>query len=262
MIYGFEQLYLENLKKEIFLNCTSVNNDNFGNLIADKGGDTLIAIPVSENAFLVNEIADNGMISFSCLREISADALSHQTVSVNKKIGFISADNKIDFGYSDKKSVIRFIKEGDVVYIKPVIESCGNAYFTNSKCHLLKSILVDIIKNSSASITYAFLREDKKGAFALGKNLKMKAAYFLTLVPDLKEPACFIKKEGDFISDTCGVYPTAVLEKEHSLANSYYLADGCKNAVGVGLRCYDLKNGYFKVNKEDIKSLVKLLGVE
>ena len=262
MIYGFEQLYLENIKKELFLHFTSVYNDDFGNLIAE-GGDTLIAIPVSENAFLINEITADGIAVFSPLKEAASDFLVHQQVVVNKKIGFICADNKIDFGYSEQKSVNRFLKAGDTVYIKPVIENCGDSYFTNSKCFLLKSIVSDLIKNSKTNMTYAFLREEKKGAYALGKNLKATTAYFLALVPDLKSPACFIKKEGDFIADfPYDMSPVAVLKEEHSLANSYYLSGGSKNTVGIGLRCFDLKNGYFKVSKKDIQDLFRLLGVE
>ena len=260
MIYGFEQPYLEGIKKELSSYFSNIYTDDFGSLIAENtDSEVLIGIPASENAFLINEITDDGLAIFSCLKDVSDDVLLHQTVSVNKKIGFICADNKIDFGYSDKKSVSKFLKAGDTVYIKPVIESCGNAYFTNSKCRLLKNIIVDIIKKSAVSANYAFLREDKKGAFALGKNLSMNTAYFLTLVPDLTEAACFIKKEGDFISDIYEKSPVAVLKTEYSLANPYYLSGGSSKSTGIGLRCYDLKNGWFKVNKDDIKSLINLL---
>jgi hypothetical protein len=268
MIYGFEKLFLENLKKEIAENVSEIYFDDFDNLIAQKetGGrnKTLVGINVSENAFLINEIAENGLVGFDSLKELDKGILS-QRVNVGNKTGFIRCDEKdetrykIDFGCKDSKSILKFLKLGDAVYIKPVVENCGDAYFTNSKSSFLKDIFVDIIKNSSKNVCYAFIREENKGAYALGKKFRAEKACFISLLEDLPAPVCFIRKEGDYISDmVLPSEPIAVLQKEKTSASAYFSAGGGKNVIGVGLKCEDLKNGFYKINKEDITKLIKI----
>jgi hypothetical protein len=258
-VYGFEKAYFESIKKEIEKYSQNIYFDEFDNLIVCPEkitADTiLIGIEASENAFLINEILDNGLVKFSAYKEPDKSIIN-QRVEAYNKTGFIFGDEKdykIDFGYSNAKEVSSFLKKCDVIYIKPEINDCGDAVFTNMKCYLLKNIMLDLIKTNK-NVVFAFIREGKKGAYALGKNLKINNAYFISLVEDTK--GCFIRKEGDYISNMkIEGDNICVLKKEESLAGSYFLAGGSSNTIGIALGYQDLKNGIYKVLKEDIGKL-------
>ena len=265
-VFGFEKLFLENLRRELESNSTDVYFDDFENLIVQKNQNGknkfLVAMEVSENAFLVSDISDDGYVKISPLFEFKSSNVGDKVI-INNRIGFIVNDDKaslkVDFGVKDRKSAEKFLKLGDTMYVKPFVEQSGDAFFTNSKSFLLKDIVADIIKNTKKTSTYAFLREGKKGAYALGKNVPAETSYFISFVEDLKTPAAFIKKEGDFISSyKIDDDPVTVLKTEKTSAGSYYLASGGKNIIGVGIRCENLKNGLFKVYISDIQDLIKM----
>jgi hypothetical protein len=264
-VYGFEKSYLETIKKEIEKYAETIYFDAFDNLIVSPeniNDDTiLIGIEASENALLINEILDNGLVEFSPYKELDKNIIYQKAFISNKK-GLIFGDEKnykIDFGYTSKKPVSKFLKKGDTLYIEPTLDNFGEAIYTNMKCFLLKDIMIDLIKtNKNKNIVFAFIREGKKGAYALGKTLKTNRAYFVCLAEEV--PVSLIRKEGEYISSMkIDKTEISVLKKEESLASAYYLAGGSCNSTGVALKYQDMKNGIFKVLKSDIKKLLEIL---
>ena len=267
-VYGFEKPYLETIKNELEKYAEQVYFDGFDNLIVSPAAvdehTVLIGIEASENGFLINGISDNGLVEFSAYKEPDKNIAHQKSVASNKK-GVVFGEEKnykIDFGYSSEKAVSKFLKKGDAIYIEPVLDSYGQAYYTNMKCFLLKNVMIELIKAAkNKNIVFAFVKEGKKGAYALGKTLKTNAAYFLCMVEDV--PVSLIRKEGDYISNLkTDRAEISVLKKEESLAGAYYLAGGSCVSTGVTLSCQNMKNGVFKVLKADIKKLAGLLNLE
>ena len=74
-VYGFEKPYLCEIEKEFIKYADKVYYDDFDNLIIEKNPNTneenietvLFAVGISDNAFLVNEIKENGKAGISPL---------------------------------------------------------------------------------------------------------------------------------------------------------------------------------------------------
>ena len=191
-----------------------------------------------------------------------SEALSGQRVlSPNGKQGILNAkENTVDFCTGGKEKTGKIVKVGDVLYLKPLMETVGDSYITNQPAWFLKQIFCDFLKTKNTKISVAFLRETKKGAYALGKNLPCDKAFFITCQKDLRQGVCFLKKEGDFVSPMdMKELPVAILEKEASLANAYYTASGCENVAGIGLCYEELPGGQYKIKKETVKELFTFL---
>lgn len=265
-VFGYEKPYFENIKSELEKFYDEAFYDDFDNLILKKNNknskkDVLIAIYASENAFLVSDIKDDGKIDIVSLFKME-DTITNQRVSIKNKLGFIRKKDEsfmLDFGTSTKKASEKITKCGDTLYIKSDFEALGDFYFTNEKAYALKNIMTSLIKNEYPyNITFAFLREKGKGAFALGKNLKSDYAFFLTLTDESKEDVSYLKKEKSYISSfETNLIPCHISENILSYADSYYLAGGSSNAVGLAIKCETLENGTFKFKKSSIDKLNK-----
>lgn len=262
-VYGLEKPYLSQLSKELLIYTDDAYLDSFSNLIARRKGNksVVVGFGASENAFLVSKILSDGKVKVSPLYE-AAESLSGQRVlSPGGKQGVFSAkDNTVDFFMGDEAKTLRVVKPGDVIYLKPALETIGDSYVTNELCWFFKQIFSDFLKSNTAKISVAFIRETKKGAYALGKNFPCDEAYFVTCQTDLPHPVCFVKKEGDFVSPMeIDTLPTAVLPKEVTLANAYFGASGCEQTAGIALACEELPGGQFKIKKETVKAFFAFL---
>lgn len=262
-VYGLEKPYLEQLSKELLIYTDNTFFDGFSNLVAQRKGEpsVVVGFAVSENAFLVSDILADGKVKISPLFAVS-EALSGQRVlSPNGKQGILNAkENTVDFCTGGKEKTGKIVKVGDVLYLKPLMETVGDSYITNQPAWFLKQIFCDFLKTKNTKISLAFLRETKKGAYALGKNLPCEKAFFITCQKELRQGVCFLKKEGDFVSPMeMKELPVAILEKEASLANAYYTASGCENVAGIGLCYEELPGGQYKIKKETVKELFAFL---
>lgn len=262
-VYGLEKPYLELLQKELLVYTDDTAFDAFSNLIAEKKGEKtiLVGFAVSENALLINEILPDGKVKYSPLFELPETVSNERVLSNNNKSAYIDAkNNTLDFGVCDEKSALRIVKPGDVLYLKAFVESFGDYYVTNEKAFFLKQILVEFIKQNSAKISVAFLREKNKGGYALGKNKPSDEAYFITCTEQLPDEVCFLKKEGDFVSPMdIPSLTTAVSKDSLTQANAYFLASGCEKVASLAIRCEKLPNGHFKIKKEAVKKLYAFL---
>ncbi|MBO5409549.1 MAG: hypothetical protein J6A61_09160 [Clostridia bacterium] len=262
-VYGWEQPYLEQIKKEILIYTDQTFFDGFSNLIAEKKGDKkiLVGFCASENALLVNEIFPDGTVGYCPLWE-TADTFSNERVlSPAGRQGLINhKEKKLDFGTSDVKATARIVKKGDVVYVKPLCETLGDSYITNEIPYFFKQIFVDFIKKTNTKVSVAFLRETKKGAHALGIHYPAEEAYFVTCMEELPAEVCFLKKEGDFISSAeLPTLPTAVSKEMKTPANTYFLSGGCTHTAGIALKATKLPNGHYKIKKSAVEQLFAFL---
>ncbi|MBQ7792397.1 MAG: hypothetical protein IJ367_02765, partial [Clostridia bacterium] len=140
------------------------------------------------------------------------------------------------------------------------LETLGDSYITNQIPYFLKQILSEFLKTKNTKISVAFLRETKKGAHALGKNYPAEEACFITCCEKLPQPVCFIKKEGDFVSPMESPnLPVAVMQKEVTPANHYFLARGCEKVCGIGIAMEKLPGGQYRIKKETVKQLFAFL---
>ena len=256
-VYGMEKPYLQNIGEELSSCVDEILIDGFSNLIAVKNPKqkTVIAFSASENAFLVNQIRADGKAGFSPLFEIP-ESLSHERVLSPKGLqGILDVKEKtVDFKTKDA------VAPGDVVYIKPTCEAFADFYITNEIPYFLAQIFTDYLKQKTAKVSVAFLREKQKGAHALGIHYPCSEAYFVTCVENLPQEFCFVKKEGDFVS-TFDVpdLPKAVCKDSVSAANSYYLSSGCDKVATLALNMKKLANGNFQIKKEAVKQLLTFL---
>ena len=191
--YGFEKPYLEEIEKEISQFSDLIYYDSFDNLIAVKNPNSkedvtktvLFCFSVSDNSFMVNEIKDDGKAVISSLKGYCDEYNGKKAVTNSGKCGYIKADSKnkkleCDFGYDNEKTASKYIKCGDILSIKLFWENIGDAVFTNAPHIVLKNIFLECIGDYyNKKVIFAFIREEKKGAFALGKNLNCDEAYFL-----------------------------------------------------------------------------------
>lgn len=269
-VYGFEKPYFENIKKELSVYVNEVYYDDFQNLVFvknsnDKSAKTiLVGAYASENAFLVNEIKDNGEICCASLFNTD-DTIINNKAECKNKAGYIKKDGDgiiLDFGCSDKKSAEKIAKCGDTLYIKAVEESLGNYFFTNEKAHSLKNIISNLIKKEySNNMIFVLFREKQKGAYALGKNIKADESFFITFCDDLKDEISYLKKEKNYISEfETDKIPCHICENNISYADSYYLSGGSKYACGIGIKSETMKNGITKFSKNSVNELAKFLG--
>lgn len=262
-VYGMEKPYLMQLQKELLVYTDDTFFDRFSNLIAEKRQDKtiVVGVPVSENAFLVNELCSDGKVKFSPLYEIPQTLSNERVVSLGGKPGLIDAkEQTLDFGAGGEKNASRIVKKGDVLYLKASFESLGDFYITNEITYFLKCIMADFVKQSAAKLTVAFLREQKKGAHALGKNYPADEAYFLTCCEELPGEVCFLKKEGDFVSPMeIPALCTAVKPDMVTLSNAYFLSSGCPRVAGLALRMKKLPGGQYQIKKEAVKQLYAFL---
>ena len=267
-VFGFEKPYFENIKAEFEKFYDEAFYDNFDNLILKKnknGSDKniLIAICASENAFLVSNIKDDGKIDVVSLFK-NEDTITNQRVFYKNKLGYIRKKDDslmLDFGTSSKKASEKIITPGDTLYIKSDFEMLGDFCFTNEKAFALKHIVALLIKNDYPyNITFAFIREKAKGAFALGKNLKNEYAFFLTLSEELKEDIAYLKKEKSYISSfKTSLIPCHISENILSYADSYYLSGGSPLSAGLAIKCEKSENGTFKFKKSSVNKLNNFL---
>lgn len=269
-IYGFEKPYLEELKKELSDYADEIFYDNFDNLCVVKNSNTaqedtscvLFGINISDNAFLVNEIKDDGSADVSSLMNVDDDILGKKIVTQNGKTGILKGSAKkliADFGYFDKKSISRYVKQGEVCGIKPYSEVMGDCYVTNSSSLILKNLFVALTKEYySKKIVFAFLREGKKGIYALGKQeiIKCDEAYFINVCEDVEKNISFVKKEGSYISSVSqNNLPLCVLEKDVTNANQFYLSGKCEKVGGIVVKCEILPDKSYKIRKKAIEEL-------
>lgn len=276
-IYGYEKSYLEEIEKEISQYVDEVYYDDFDNLCAVKNPNTksedtqciLLGICVSENAFLISDIYENANTELSSLTKADESVLGKRIVTQNNKTGIIKGTAKKllgDFGYSDKKTVSRYIKPGDVCCIKPYVEQIGDCYVTNSPALLLKNIFVSLIKGYyNKKIIFAFLRETKKGVYALGKYEKTKChkAYFINVSDEITSNVSFVKKEGGYISTLSPEnINVCVLEKDTTFAGQFYLSGKCEKTGGIVIKSEILPDKSYKITKkatEEFKALIEKL---
>lgn len=263
-VYGFEKPYLENIKKELSVYVNEAYYDDFDNLIfvkngADSSKSVVVAAFASENAFLISEITKGGLMKALPLIKTDDSIINKKVLCGNRQGYIVKKENDLflDFGASDEKSAERIAKPGDSLYIKPEYETLGNYCYTNEKAFALKNIISVLIKNEFPyKLTFVLFREKSKGAYALGKNLKADYAFFLTLSDEPKNPVSYLKKEKNYISDfKTELLPPHISENNLSFADSYYLAGGCKKAVGLAIKCENLGNGTFKFQKNFLKDL-------
>jgi len=270
-VYGFEKPYFENIKAELSGLCDEAYYDAFDNLVFVKNKENsdktvLIGCYASENAFLVSDIKEDGTVDAVPL--IKPDnTITNERIIAKNKSGFIRKKEEaffLDFGFDNKKSAEKLIKCGDTLFIKPNYEKTGNFCFSNEKAFALKNILTELLKNDYPyKIIFALFREKSKGAYALGKNLKTDYAFFLTLSEEIKERLSYLKKEKSYISDfSTNALPCHISENVLSYADSYYLAGGSPKATGLAIKCENLGNGTFKLNKHIITELSKFLKVK
>ncbi len=269
--YGFEKPYLEEIEKELTPFSDLIYYDSFNNLIIEKKPNLadektktiLFCIPISEDSFMVNEIKDDGKAVISLLKGYSDDYNGKKAVTKNSKCGYIKASQKkleCDFGYDCKKTASKYIKCGDILSIKPFNEIIGDAVFTNAPHTVLKNIFFECIKDYyNKRIIFAFVREEKKGAYALGKAVKCDEAYFLCFSEEVKESFAFIKKEGSYISDIETDKNTLVTQKDISFASQYFLSSGVNSVCGIALKKENIGNGIFKIKKETINEIIKFI---
>ncbi len=273
LTYGFEKPYLEEIEKEIMQSADVIYYDDFNNLIVEKKPNTtdentkciLFAFTVSENAFLVSEIKENGNAVISSLMEYKDEYIGKKAVLQNGRTGYIKGKDKkleCDFGYTDKKTASKYVKCGDALSLKVSQEQVGESIFTNCPSYLMKNIFTQCIKDYyNQKIIFAFIREQRKGAYALGKNVKCDEAYFFTFVSDLKENISFIKKEGTYISAFNPENLSAcVLEKDCSYASQYFISSGVKNVCGIAVKKEDIGDGIFKITKKTAEDIKKFIG--
>ena len=271
--YGFEKPYLEEIEKEISQFSDLIYYDSFDNLIAVKNPNSkedvtktvLFCFSVSDNSFMVNEIKDDGKAVISSLKGYCDEYNGKKAVTNSGKCGYIKADSKnkkleCDFGYDNEKTASKYIKCGDILSIKLFWENIGDAVFTNAPHIVLKNIFLECIGDYyNKKVIFAFIREEKKGAFALGKNLNCDEAYFLCFSEDTKENLSFIKKEGSFISDLKTELNSFVTDKDISFASQYFLSSGINNVCGIALKKENIGNGIFKIKKETINETIKFI---
>lgn len=267
-VYGFEKPYLENIKKELSVYTNEAYFDDFDNLILVKNGadaskTVLVGAYASENAFLVSDITEKGILKASAL--IKADeSIVNQRVISGSRSGYITKKDGelfIDFGTDDRKSAERIAKCGDALYLKPEYEALGNYFFTNQKAYAMKNIISALVKNEyPCKMIFVLFRERMKGAYALGKNLKADNAFFLALSDEPKNALSYLIKEKEYISNfKTDSLPSFVSESNLSFADSYYLSGGCEKAVGLAIKCERLEGGSFKFSKNAVKSLTEFL---
>ena len=262
-VYGLEKTYLQKIGEELSSCTDEILFDGFSNLIAVKKGEKkiLVAFSASENAFLVNQIHNDGKAGFSPLFEIP-ESLSNERVLSPKGIqGTLDAKAKtVEFQEKEAKEAKDALKPGDVIYIKPTCEAFADFYITNQIPYFFAQIFTDYLKQGTAKISVAFLREKQKGAHALGIHFPAEEAYFVTCAENLPHEFCFVKKEGDFVSTfDIPALPTAVCKDSVSTANSYYLSSGCANVATLALKMKKLANGNFQIKKEAVKQLFAFL---
>lgn len=262
-VFGQEQAYLDQLRKELLIYTDDCFFDGFSNLVAERKGEKQIVAVVcaSENAFLVSDIKPDGKVKISPLFEVNEAFSGARVLSPAGKQGILDAkENTVDFCVADEKQASRVVKPGDVIYLKPTLETVGDSYITNQLPYFFKQILSEFLKTKNTKISVAFLRETKKGAHALGKNYPADEAYFITCQESLPHPLCFVKKEGDFVSPMESPnLPVAVLPKEVTPANNYFLASGCERVCGIALNMEKLPGGQYKIKKETVKNLFAFL---
>lgn len=268
-IYGFEKPYLEELEKELSPFADEIFYDNFDNLCIVKNSNTeenentvLFGINISDNAFLVSDINDNATVELSFLMNITDDILGKKIITQSNKTGILTGNAKkltADFGYSEKKSISRYVKPGDVCFLKPTSEVMGDCFVTNSPCLILKNLFVLLIKEFyNKKVIFAFLREGKKGAFALGKCEKVQCneAYFVNICENIEKNISFIKKEGNYISSLSPEkIEFFVSEKEITGANQFYLSTKCEKVGGIALKCEIMPDKTYKISKKAIDEL-------
>lgn len=272
-IYGYEKPYLEEIKKEISEYADEIYYDDFDNLCVVKNSNItnenteciLLGICVSENAFLISDVCDNANIELSPLMKADDSIFGKRIVTLNGKTGIIKGTSKKplgDFGYNDKKTALKYIKPGDVCCIKPFIEQMGDSYITNCPSLLLKNIFVSLIKEYyNKKIIFAFLRETKKGAYALGKHEQTSCdkAYFVNVSEEATSNVSFVKKEGSFISPLLAEnIPPCITEKDVTNAGQFYLSGKCEKTGGIVIKCEILPDKSYKVTKkatEEFKAL-------
>ena len=263
-VFGFEKPYFENIKKELSVYVNDAYYDDFDNLILVKNGDenaktVLVGAYASENAFLVSDITDNGLLKAVSLTK-TEDTIINEKIMCGNKTGYIiKKENDIffDFGVSDKKSAERIAKCGDSLYIKPNYEIIGNYYYTNEKSYALKNIISTLVKSEYPyKIIFVLFREKQKGAYALGKNIKSDYAFFLTLSDKTTKELSYLKKEKNYISDfKTDEISAHISENNLSFADSFYLAGGCPAACGLAIKCENLGNGTIKFSKNSVNEL-------
>lgn len=269
-IYGFEKPYLEELEKELAPFADEIFYDNFGNLCVVKNSNAtenadnavLFGINISENAFLVNDVDDNATVSLSSLMNVTDDILGKRIITQGGKTGILTGSTKkltADFGYSKKKTVLRYVKPGDVCCLKPFSEVMGECFVTNSPCITLKNLFASLIKEYfNKKVIFAFLREGKKGSYALGKCEKIKCgeAYFINVCENSEKNVSFVKKEGNYISSLSPEkLDFLVSEKEITGANQFYLSGKCEKVGGIALKCEIMPDKSHKIQKQAIEEL-------
>ncbi|MBP3448300.1 MAG: hypothetical protein J6K51_04715 [Clostridia bacterium] len=262
-VYGMEKDYLSQLSKELLIYTDDTCFDGFSNLIAKRNGtkSVVVGFGASENAFLVSEIMENGKVKVSPLFPVAEACSGQRVLSPNGKQGIFDAkENTVDFFTESEAKTLRVVKPGDVIYLKPFLETVGDSYLTNELCWFWKHIFTEFLKTKNTRVSIAFIRETKKGAYALGKNFLCDEAYFVTCQKNLPHPVCFLKKEGDYVSPMAlAALPSFISEKEISLANAYFGASGCHNTAGIVLNCEELPAGQWKIKKETVKALFDFL---
>ncbi len=265
--YGFEKPYLEEIEKELTAFSDVIYYDSFSNLIIEKKPNianeevktVMFSFYVSQNSFMVSEIAKNGNAIISSLMGGNDEFNGKKAVTLNGKNGYIKLnDSKLecDFGYSDKKTAEKYIRCGDILSIKHSSESIGDAIFTNAPHTVIKNVFSECIKDYyNKRVIFAFVREQKKGAYALGQNVKCDEAYFICFSDEIKENMSFIKKEGSFVSPAKIEKNAVVLEKDTSFASQYFISSGVKNICGIALKKETIGDGIIKIKKETVNEL-------
>lgn len=262
-VYGWEKPNLEQLEKEILVYTDETCFDSFSNLIACRNGEktVVVGVCVSENALLINEILPDGRVRYTPLSEPEKTLSNERVLSPGGRQGLLFLEeNILDFCTGDPKATARMVKPGDAVYVKGFSEALGDSYITNQLPYFLTWVMTQFLKTSTAKLSVAFLREQKKGAHALGLSFPAEEAYFLTCLPDLKKEVCFLKKEGDFVSPMdIPSLETAVSKEMKTSANTYFLSSGCARVAGIAINCKKLPNGHYQIKKTAVKELFSFL---
>lgn len=269
-IYGFEKPYFEELKKELSSFADEMFYDDFDNLCVVKNSNTaqdssktvLFGITVPENAFLVSDVKDNGTVFLSSLINVTDDILGKKIITQNGKTGILTGSAKkltCDFGFFDKKSISRYVKPGDVCCLKPYCEVMGDCYITNNPFLILKNMVVSLVKEYyNKKVIFAFIREGKKGIYALGKNEKTACdeAYFINVCENSDTNISFMKKEGSYISS---LTPTelsfSISEKDVTGAIQFFLSGKCEKVGGLAVKCEIMPDKTYKLSKKAIEEM-------
>lgn len=187
-VAGYESEMKTLIKNEIKDYCDNIYEDNFGNLIAqrgNKGEHIAVNIPISEDGLFVTSFKE-GKAKCSPIGNPDPVKLSYGKFITSKgvsAIGILKSDKKEKYDISDMDFEF-FDREAELGEIlSPISSLCVNGKYVSGKSAGIKAgiyTLINIIKNTTA--------QDKKYSFVFSveDNLGFKGAKtsFETLNPD------------------------------------------------------------------------------